>query len=165
LKGDTSVKGYAIVPYIQGVMTEPIKRMLSNCNIKVALKPYLTLGHIFAKPKDPVKTNQKTHAVYSIPCGNCEKEYFGQSKRQFGTRLKEHQKAVSTLDKGKSALAEHVCYTNHEIAWENSKVITTNNRYGQRLCLEAWHINMSHHALNRDDGAYLPEEYMHLIGK
>ena len=26
--------------------------------------------------------------------------------------LKEHQKAVSTLEKGKSALAEHVCYTN-----------------------------------------------------
>ena len=89
----------------------------------------------------------------------------GQSKRQFGTRLKEHQKAVSTLDKGKSALAEHVCYTKHEIAWENSKVITTNNRYGQRLCLEAWHINMSHHALNRDDSAYLPEEYMHLLGR
>jgi hypothetical protein len=40
-----------------------------------------------------------------------------------------------------------------------------NNRYGQRLCLEAWHINMSNHALNRDDGAYLPEEYMHLIGR
>jgi hypothetical protein len=79
--------------------------------------------------------------------------------------LKEHQKAVSTLDKGKSALAEHVCYTKHEIAWENSKVITTNNRYGQRLCLEAWHMNMSNHALNRDDGAYLPEEYMHLIGR
>ena len=122
------------------------------------------MGHIFGKPKDPVETNQ-THAIYSIPCGDCDKEYLGQSKRQFGTRLKEHQKAVSTLDKGKSALAEHVCYTKHEIAWENSKVITTNNRYGQRLCLEAWHINMSHHALNRDDGAYLPEEYMHLLGR
>ena len=36
----------------------------------------------------------------------CEKEYLGQSERQFGTRLKEHQKAVSTLDKGKSALAD-----------------------------------------------------------
>ena len=65
-EGDTSAKGDAIVPYIRGV-TEPIKRILSNCNIKVALKPYLTLGHIFAKPKDPVKTNQKTHVVYSIP--------------------------------------------------------------------------------------------------
>ena len=96
---------HPVVPYIQGV-TEPIKRILSNCNIKVALKPYLTLGHIFAKPT-----------------GDCEKEYLGQSKRQFGTRLKEHQKSVSTLDKGKSALSEHVCYTKHEIAWENS---TTN---------------------------------------
>ena len=142
VKGDTTVKGNAIVPYIRGV-TETIKTILSNC--------------IFAKPKDPVKTNQKTHAVYSIPCGDSEKEYLGQSKRQFGTRLKEHQK-------GKSALAEHVCYTKHEIAWENSEVITTNNRYGQRLCLEARNINMSNHALSRDDGAYLPEEYMHLIG-
>ena len=49
-----------------------------------------------------------------------------------------------------------MCYTKHEIAWENSKVITTNNRYGERLCLEGWHINVSNHALNRDDGAYLP---------
>ncbi len=91
-EGDTSIKGYAVVPYIQGV-TEPIKRILSICNIKVALKPYLTLGHIFAKPKDPIPTNQKTHAVYSIPCNDSEKEYLGQSKRQFGTRLKEHQKS------------------------------------------------------------------------
>jgi hypothetical protein len=61
----------------------------------------LTLGHIFAKPKDPVKTNQKTHAGYSTPCSDCEKEYLGQSKHQFGTWLKEHQKAVSTLKQGK----------------------------------------------------------------
>jgi hypothetical protein len=32
-EGDTSVKGYAIVPYIQGV-TEPIKRILSGCLTK-----------------------------------------------------------------------------------------------------------------------------------
>ena len=87
----------------------------------------MTLDHIFAKPKDPVKTNQKTHAVYSIPCGDCGKEYLDQSKRQFGTRLKEHQKAVSTFNKGKSALAEHVCDTKHEIAWENSKVYNYHN--------------------------------------
>ena len=47
----------------------------------------------------------------------------------------------------------------HVIAWEDSKIITTNNRYGQRRCLEAWHINMNHHALNRDDGSYSPQEY------
>jgi hypothetical protein len=58
---------------------------------------YLTLGHIFEKPKDPVKTNQKTHGVFSLPYGDCEKKYFGQFKRQFGKRLKEDHKAVATL--------------------------------------------------------------------
>jgi hypothetical protein len=33
-EGDTSVKGYAIVPYIQDV-TEPIKRMLSNVILRL----------------------------------------------------------------------------------------------------------------------------------
>ena len=133
-EGDSSIKGFAVVPYIQGI-TEPIKRILNNCEVKVALKPFQTLGHIFAKPKDHVTTKQKTHAVYSIPCGDCEKEYLGEKKRQFGTRLKEYQKAVFNLDSSKSALAEHVCQTSHNIAWDDSKVITTNDRYGQRRCL------------------------------
>ena len=42
--------------------TEPIK---SDCNNKVDLRPYLTFGHTFAKPKDPIPENRKTHAVYS----------------------------------------------------------------------------------------------------
>ena len=63
-------------------------RILSDYNINVALKPYLTLDHIFPKPKDPTPKNQKTHAVYSISCSNCEKEYLG----QFGTRLKNIKK-------------------------------------------------------------------------
>ncbi len=33
----------------------------------------------------------------------------------------------------------------------------------QRCCLEAWHINMSYHAMNRDGRSYLPQEYLHLI--
>ena len=154
-EGDSAVKGFAIVPYIQGI-AEPIRRILNNFGIKVALKPFQTLGLIFAKPKDRVPTDQKTHAVYSIPCGDCEKVYLGQTKRQFCTRLKEHQRAVSNFNSSKSALAEHVCETSHNIAWEDSRIITTNNRYGQRLCLKAWHINASPCALNRDDGSHLP---------
>ena len=48
---DSAVKGFAIVPYIQGI-AEPIRGVLNNYGIKVALKPFQTLGHIFAKPKD-----------------------------------------------------------------------------------------------------------------
>ena len=29
----------------------------------------------------------------------------------------------------------------------------------------AWHINMNPHALNRDGSSYIPQEYLHLVGK
>ena len=73
-------------------------------------------------------------------------------------------RAVSNFNSSKSALAEHVCETSHNIAWEDSKIIINHYRYGQRLCLEAWHINTSPCALNRDDGCHLPQEYLHLVG-
>ena len=73
----------------------PIKRILCSYNVKVAQRPFLTLNHIFSKPKDPVPKEQKSDAIYSIPANDCNQEYIGQTKRQFGTRLKEHQKAVS----------------------------------------------------------------------
>ena len=66
--------GFAVIPYIQGV-TEPIKRILNSHNVKVAQKPFQTLGHIFAKPKDPVTKEQRTDAIYSIPCNDCVNEY------------------------------------------------------------------------------------------
>ena len=51
--------GFAIIPYIQGV-TEPIQRILNSHNVKVAQKPF-----------------QRTDAVYSIPCNDCDNEYIG----------------------------------------------------------------------------------------
>ena len=120
---------------------------------------------IFAKPKDSVTKEQQTDVIYSIPCKDCDNEYIRQTKRQFGTRLKEHQKAVFFCKKENSALSEHTCLTNHTIGWDNSKIITTNRRYHQRLCLEAWHINSAHALLNREDGGLLPDAYLQLISK
>ena len=77
-----------------------IYRILNSHSFKVAKKPFQTLGHIFAKSKDPVTKEQSTDLVYSIPCNNCDNEYIRQTKPQFGTRLKEHQKAVLSRKKG-----------------------------------------------------------------
>ena len=98
-------------------------------NVFIRGNPMLKRGSLFSPDPcmDSVATKQKTNVVYSIPCGDSEKEYLGETKRLFGTRLKEHQKAVFNLvlDSSKAALAEHVCQTNHNIAWKDSK---------------AWHI-------------------------
>ena len=132
--------GFAFLPYIHGV-TEPINRILCSHNVKVAQKPFLTLNHVFEKPMDLVPKEQKSDALYSIPSNDCNQEYIGQTKRQFRTRLKEHQKAVSLSKKDNCALSEHTCQTNHTIGWDNSKIITTNRRYHQTGCLEALHKN------------------------
>ncbi|KAL9989412.1 hypothetical protein ACROYT_G003959 [Oculina patagonica] len=98
-------KGFCTLPYVKGT-TEPIKRILSNYNIKVALKPHQTIGNLFPKPKDPVPKDQTRGAIYSIPCQDCDKSYIGETKRKFSTRLKEHQKAVEDKHSHKSALTD-----------------------------------------------------------
>ena len=54
--------GFAVIPYIQDV-TEPSKTILNSHNVEVTQKPIQTLGHIFAKPMDPV-TEEKPNRRY-----------------------------------------------------------------------------------------------------
>ena len=42
---------------------------------------------------------QRTDAIYSIPCNDCDNEYILRTKRQFGKRLKEHQMRSSFAKK------------------------------------------------------------------
>ena len=99
----------------------------------------------------------------SVPCYDCNHEYMGQTERQFGTRSKEHQKAVCHFKSENSALSEHACQTKHTIAWDDSEIVTTKQRNHQSQCLEAWQITIN--AMNRDDGGLLPEAYLHLVNR
>ena len=49
---------FVSIPYVQGV-SEPIKRVLTQVGIKVALKPYFTLSSVFRKPKDVIFDEKK----------------------------------------------------------------------------------------------------------
>ena len=118
-------------------------------NVKVAQEPFQTSGLIFAKP---------------IPRNDCDDEYIAQTKRQFGTRLKKHQKAVFFCKKIQLYRNRHAQLT-IQLGGILLKIITTNRRYHQRLCLEAWHINSAHAPLNRDDGGLLLDTYLHLVRK
>ena len=104
-------------------------------------------------------------AIYSILCWDCEQVYIGQTKWQFGTCLKEHKSALLAKWITNSALADHNFKTSHEIEWNNASIISCNPHYHQRICLEAWHINSTDYAINRDDGNLFPEAYKHLIKK
>ena len=93
--------GFALVPYTQ-VVTEPIKIILNSHDVKVSQDPFQTSGHIFAKLRDPVTKKQRTDAIYSIPCNDCNNEYT-------------FENAILFCKKENSVLSEHTCLTNHTI--------------------------------------------------
>ena len=154
-------RGFCILPYIKGT-TEPIKRVLSNYNIKVAQKPHQTIGNLFPKPKDTVPKDQTRGAIYSIPCKDCDKSYIRETKRKFSTCLKKHQKAVEHKHSHKSALVEHCLHSGHTVSWEAAKILCTSANWRNRRILEAWEINTYRNPLNRDDGMHLPHEFLNL---
>ena len=67
-----SIRGYSTIAYVGGT-SEPIKRVLENQGIKVAFKPYQTIGQIFPKPKDQMDKEETCDPVYNIPCADCSK--------------------------------------------------------------------------------------------
>ena len=79
-----------------------------------------------------------SYTIYSIACNDCNQEYIGETKRQFGTRLKEYQKTVAVSKKDNSALSEHTYQTNHTIAWDNSKIITTNHSHWRERAVKLY---------------------------
>ena len=120
---------------------------------------------MFPKPKDPVSTQDTRGVIYKISCNECSKTYIGESKRKFKTRIKEHKKAVAQLETHKSALAEHHKVSGHDIAWDEARILGTCDNWRKRRFLEAWQINKTNNAINRDDGLKLPREYLSIVLK
>ena len=73
--------------------------------------------------KEPVPAHQQAGVVYKISCSECFKSYIVQTGRTLAQVVKEHQRAICTVDVNNSALAEHVVSTNHRIDWNNTTVI------------------------------------------
>ena len=149
------------LPYIQH-LSEAIKRLLQTLNIDTSLCPHCTLRQMLVRPKDANAKESLSNVVYRIPCKNCDCAYVGQTKKLFGVRLKEHQRAVFTGDSEKSALAEHALRTGHDIDWNNATILASCKFLDQRLLLESWHVQCQRKALNREQGS-MPSLYMSLM--
>lgn len=160
---DEEVKGYVTLPYVQGT-TERIQRVLASYGIKVSVRPTYTLKNILSNVKDPLPKEKKVGVIYSIPCGECDTIYIGETKRAMGTRVKEHQACVRLQKTESSALSEHAHKCGHSIAWDNAKILQNEGRWHQRKWAEACYISKNKSAIfNRDAGRKLPENYLAIV--
>ena len=91
-------KLYMVVPYYQG-LNESVKRTCNKHGVQVYFRGGVTLRNLLMAPKDQDPMLKKSGVIYRYKCDRveCDEEYFGESSRTFGERLKEHQKAPSPI--------------------------------------------------------------------
>ena len=153
------------MPFIPGI-TERLKRLLKNHQIKVATKPLRTVGNMLPSLKYKINKFDQRGVVYKIPCLDCTDVYIGETGRSFKTRRKEHQRDVKpdiiaklTNEelKKKSALVKHVCLNGHRIDWESSEILATESDYKKRRFLESFYIHKTDFFLTIKLTAFIPD--------
>ena len=74
--------------------------------------------------------------MYRVPCKDCDASYFGETGRGFGVRLNEHRSAVRKKDT-KNACFRHSSSLNHELDFDNAKLIFQSPDWYSRLVVES----------------------------
>ncbi len=116
-------------------------------------------------PKDKMNVEKNINCVYEIPCKSCAQTYIGETKRQLGTRLKEHRSEAEKAGKqtftrakrkesltelNKSAITDHVTREKHIIDWEKSKILDKEENRKTRWIKESIWIRSRNSTMNRD---------------
>ena len=128
--------------------------------MNAAHKPSTTLRTLLTRVKDSREVLETTGIVYQIPCGECNAQYIGETGRELGTRVEEHQRAIRNRQQS-SHLYRHIQETQHAIDWPNTKVLGFQNSLYPRRIVEACYSVNNINAINRSID--LPVQYIPLI--
>ena len=102
--------------------------------------------------KDKLLEEKSRNVVCAVKCATCSEEYIGETERALGVRKKEHCDAIRLGRTEKSAIAEHVHNTLHEIDWESLRILDRASWKRDRKIREALHIGKRKPSMNRDMG-------------
>ena len=89
---------------------------------------------------------QRKNVIYKIPC-ECGESYIGETLRPLETRIAEHKKCCREGD-SRSGVAEHMWSKQHDIRWNETRVIDTETGWTKRKIKEALHIKLCQNAFS-----------------
>ena len=133
--------------YVQG-LSKPIKRILAQVGVGVAMKPHHTLSLLFPNSKNKINVEQKRGLVYQISSRDRNAAYVGETECNIRTRKREHVDAIKTFNTKKSALSQHVMDFDHSIDWDNAKILKSEPHVYRRRIAESFLINQQSRSLN-----------------
>lgn len=158
---------YYKFPYIEG-LSEKVGNLIKNqaSNIKLAFYPLTKLENIYTKLKDSVPKLMTSNLVYQIPCKDCNLSYVGMTKQYLKNRIRQHKYDCQgkNIDKNeKTALAVHHFQENHNLDFDEVKILDKECNYHKRCISEMIHISI-HDTMNiRTDTQKLSIIYNNLL--
>ena len=128
--------------------SEQLKRIFNDRNINYTFYTTTTLRTLLSHAKDPVPLEQRNNIVYKYDYKDCEAVYSGESKRTLAERTKEHTRAVRAADTGRYETADHCWKYNHDLDWENKKIMDYEANTTTRKIKETIHSLSNNNHIN-----------------
>jgi predicted GIY-YIG superfamily endonuclease len=81
----------------------------------------------------------RAHCIYNIPC-ECGRSYVGETGRPLSVRIGEHKLNLKNGLLDKSKLARHAFEEDHQISWNEAKILEIEVNGRQRKYKESAHV-------------------------
>ncbi|XP_015121828.1 uncharacterized protein LOC107044460 [Diachasma alloeum] len=163
-----------VFPYVEG-STQNLNRIAKKYDLMIISKNEYKVNFLKSL-KDPVFVDYNSNIIYSIPCGDCDGVYIGQTKRYIRTRIDEHKNGIVTSKKIKTdknrhnkepnhtALTKHQLDTGHNFSFSDTKICGREKAPYERNLLEMVNIIRNPHSINyRTDVNKLSSVYWNLL--
>ena len=150
------------IPFADGT-TQAIQRVLRPLDIRVVGRSTPWKWSIQRDIKDATPPAQVTGVVYQILCKNCPASYIGETCRALGIRVKEHLGHAKRNHPELSPVAEHAIEEDHQIDWENPRILDHAAKLMPRRVKEALWISRTQDTMNRDRGLELSPMWIELM--
>lgn len=133
-------------------LNKKIRPILNNHNIKMCEMSDMKLKDLIGGSKDKIDSINQS-GIYSIKCNDCNKEYFGQTRRAIKIRYGEHERHINKNEPDKSSVAKHMIENQHTTSIENLKLVQKVNKYYKLDAYESLYIHKNKDiAMNENDG-------------
>jgi len=159
----TPKREFFTIPYLDTI-SESFIPIIKKYGFDLAFSIPSTLNIFIKCGKDNLDLTSHQGVVYKISCQDCDASYIGQTKRQLGTRIKEHASDINKKNGSPSVISKHRLNFRHDFEWDNVKIINNERSYPKRQISEMVHIKKQQNGLYKhSDTDLLPISYTPIL--
>jgi len=126
------------IPYVNSI-SESFLSVCGKFGFNMSHSILNTLKKYIKGSKDDLEVLSQD-VVHKITCNDCEATCIEQTKRQLRTRVHEHVIDINKTNESLSVISNHRLEKDHEMNWNDVKIVDKEPSYSKRLISEMIHI-------------------------